>query len=160
MSRPTPDLRPATAADVAELVRLRKLMMHAMGAPTGDPGWERACHEFLATSLAEGTTGAVVADDPGLHGRLVACGVGTVAQRLPGPMAPSGRYGYIASMVTVEAWRGRGLATGIVVRLLDWFAGIGVQRVDLHASAEGEPIYRALGFAESPYPELRWRRAH
>ncbi len=160
MGEPTPALRLATAADVAELVRLRKLMMDAMGAPTGDPAWERACHEFLAASLAEGTTGAVVAGDPGEPGRLVACGVGTVAQRLPGPMAPNGRYGYIASMVTEEAWRGRGLATGIVRGLLDWFAGVGVRRVDLHASAQGEPIYRALGFTESPYPELRWRRAH
>jgi GNAT superfamily N-acetyltransferase len=159
MSGPTPALRPATAADVAELVRLRRLMMAAMEVPD-EPTWERACAEFLTASLAEGTTGAVVADDPERAGRLVACGVGTVAARLPGPATPNGRYGYIASMVTDERWRGRGLATGIVLALLGWFEGIGVHRVDLHASAQGEPIYRALGFTESAFPELRWRRAH
>jgi GNAT superfamily N-acetyltransferase len=158
MTAPTPALRPATAADVAELVRLRKVMMDAMGVPE-EPTWERACAEFLAASLAEGTTGAVVADDPDRAARLVAGGVGTVAVRLPSPMTPNGCYGYIASMVTEEPWRGRGLATGIVLGLLDWFAGVGVHRVDLHASAQGEPVYRALGFTESTYPELRWRRA-
>ncbi len=159
MSAPTPALRPAAASDVAELVRLRKVMMESMGVPE-EPTWEQACADFLTETLAEGTTGAMVADDPDRAGRLVACGVGTVAVRLPGPMTPNGRFGYIASMVTEEAWRGRGLATGIVLGLLDWFASVGVHRVDLHASPHGEPIYRALGFEESAYPELRWRRAH
>jgi len=44
MSGPTPALRPATAADVAELVRLRRLMMAAMEVPE-EPTWERACAE-------------------------------------------------------------------------------------------------------------------
>jgi GNAT superfamily N-acetyltransferase len=159
MSLPTPALRPATADDVAEVVRLRKLMLDVLGAPGAEP-WEQECARFLTASLADGTAGAVVAEDPGAPGRLVACGVGTVTRRLPGPANPEGRYGYIASMVTEEAWRGRGLATGIVQGLLDWFAGIGVHRVDLHASAQGEPVYRALGFTESAFPELRWRGAH
>ena len=159
MTAPTPALRRATAADVDELVRLRKVMMDTMGVPE-EPTWERTCAEFLTGSLAQGTTGGVVADDPDGAGRLVACGVGTVALRLPGPMTPNGRYGYISSMVTEVPWRGRGLATGIVLGLLDWFDGLGVHRVDLHASAQGEPVYRALGFTEGAYPELRWRRAH
>jgi GNAT superfamily N-acetyltransferase len=159
MSAPTPAVRPATAADVAELVRLRGVMLDALGAPGAGP-WEAECALFLAAAFADGTAGAVVADDPGTRGRLVACGVGTVTRRLPGPANPDGRYGYIASMVTEEPWRGRGLAGAIVQALLDWFGGIGVDGVDLHASAQGEPVYRALGFTESAFPELRWRRAH
>jgi GNAT superfamily N-acetyltransferase len=159
MSAPPPAIRPATAADVAELVRLRRVMLDALGAPGAEP-WEDECARFLTASFADGTAGAVVADDPATPGRLVACGVGTVARRLPGPANPDGRYGYIASMVTEEAWRGRGLAGAIVRGLLDWFDGIGVHRVDLHASAQGEPVYRALGFTESAFPELRWRGAH
>jgi GNAT superfamily N-acetyltransferase len=153
-----PALRLATADDVTELVRLRRVMMAALHTPA-EPTWERACAEFFTETLADGTTGVVVADDPDQPGRLVACGVGTVSRRPPGPNTPNGRYGYISSMVTEEAWRGRGLARAIVESLLDWFAGIGVHRVDLHASAQGEPIYRSLGFAEGEYPELRWRRA-
>jgi predicted GNAT family acetyltransferase len=89
----------------------------------------------------------------------VACGIGTIVRRLPGPNTPDGRYGYIASMVTEENWRGRGLAAGIVVGLLEWFGRRQVHAVDLHASAAGEPIYRRLGFADAQFPELRWRRS-
>ena len=35
----------------------------------------------------------------------------------------------------------------------------GIRSVDLHASAQGEPIYRAAGFTENDQPALRWRSA-
>jgi predicted GNAT family acetyltransferase len=60
-------------------------------------------------------------------------------------------------MVTEHAWRGLGLATRIVAELLAWFTARDVHKVDLHASAAGEPIYRRLGFADAQFPELRWR---
>lgn len=149
----TPPLRLATPADVDELVRLRRVMLDALGAGEG-AAWEDACAAFLRETLAAGTAAAVVADDPEAPGRLVACGVGTIDRRLPAPRNPDGLHGYIASMVTEPAWRGRGLAAGIVEELLAWLGERGVYRVDLHASRDGEPIYRRLGFTESPFPEL------
>jgi GNAT superfamily N-acetyltransferase len=152
----TPTLRLADLADVDELVRLRGVMMAALGV-ADEPTWAPACARFLRETMPAGDTGAVVAGDPGTPGRLVACGVGCVARRLPGPNPPNGCYGYIASMVTETGWRGRGLAGGIVAGLLDWFTARGVLKVDLHATAEGHPIYRRHGFAEGEFPELRWR---
>ncbi|HZM31182.1 MAG TPA: GNAT family N-acetyltransferase [Acidimicrobiales bacterium] len=151
--------RLATTADVDELVRLRALMMGMLGelGEPPEPTWRDACTAFLHDALATGDAGALVVDDPIVPGRLVACGVGTVTRRLPGPRTPDGRYGYIASMVTEAAWQGRGLATAIVAGLLHWFRDQGIDKVDLHATAHGEPIYRALGFAEGAFPELRWR---
>jgi GNAT superfamily N-acetyltransferase len=87
---------------------------------------------------------------------LVAGGVGLIEQRLPSPTNPTGRYGYVLSMVTEPAWRGRGIATGIMEALLAWFGDEAVTRVSLHATTAGEPIYRSLGFSASTYPELRW----
>ncbi|HET9558265.1 MAG TPA: GNAT family N-acetyltransferase [Actinomycetota bacterium] len=151
--------RLATTADVDELVRLRALMMGMLGelGEPAEPTWRDACAAFLRDALATGDAGALVVDDPAEPGRLVACGVGTVTRRLPGPRTPNGRYGYIASMVTETGWQGRGLATAIVAGLLDWFRAQGINKVDLHASAHGEPIYRALGFVDGAFPELRWR---
>jgi predicted GNAT family acetyltransferase len=57
-------------------------------------------------------------------------------------------------MVTETGWRGRGLATAIVVGLVDWYHATGVRRVFLHASEDGEAIYRGLGFREGAHPEL------
>jgi GNAT superfamily N-acetyltransferase len=162
-SATNPVVRLATSDDVDELVRLRAVMFDLLGQPSDEDGprsgWRAACRHVLAEGLTTGTVAGAVAEAPDGAMHLVACGVVSVWQRLPGPGTPDGRYGYIASMVTEEAWRGRGLAGAIVRGLLDWFDGIGVHRVDLHASAQGEPVYRALGFTESTYPELRWRRA-
>jgi GNAT superfamily N-acetyltransferase len=154
--QPELDLRLATFADLDELVRLRRVMMDALGV-ADEPTWPQACAAFLRETMSDASTAAVVAGDPAAPGRLVACGVGCIARRLPGPNTPNGRYGYIASMVTEPAWRGRGLAGGIVAGLLDWFVSRGVHKVDLHASAEGESVYRRAGFREGEFPELRWR---
>lgn len=163
-----PPLRLATADDVDELVRLRRVMMGAL-AVHDEPTWAVVCGDFLRRTLADGSVAAVVAGDPGAARDrpaaadhrgpqpLVACGIGVLVERVPGPETPTGRYGYVCSMVTEPAWRGRGLATGVLECLLAWFSDRGVQKVDLHASDEGEPIYRRLGFREGRFPELRWR---
>ncbi|HKY68806.1 MAG TPA: GNAT family N-acetyltransferase [Acidimicrobiales bacterium] len=163
-----PPLRLATADDVDELVRLRRVMMGALEV-CDEPTWALACADFLRRTLADGSAAAVVAGDPGAVPSgsaaadrhrpepLVACGIGVIVERVPGPETPTGRYGYVCSMVTEPDWRGRGLATGVVEGLLAWFADRGVRKVDLHASDEGEPIYRRFGFREGRFPELRWR---
>ena len=148
-----PPVRPATVADVDELVRLRAVMMAALGEADRGP-WRAASATFLRAALADGTAAARVVDDPAAPGRLVACGVGVVMRRLPGPRTLDGRVGHIASMVTEAPWRGRGLATAIVTGLVDWYGAVGVRRVYLHASEEGEAIYRGLGFREGAHPEL------
>lgn len=152
---PAPAIRAATAADVDELLRLRELMFTEMGVPADGAVWRRECRAFLREAMAAGTCVSFVAD---AGGRLVASGSGVVVRRLPGPETPTGTYGYVQSMVTERDWRGRGLARGIVVALLGWFRERGIAKVDLHATAEGEPIYRDLGFAPvTRYPEMRWR---
>jgi GNAT superfamily N-acetyltransferase len=141
------------AGDVDELVRLRAVMMAALGEPSSG-AWMAESAAFLRGALADGTAAARVADDPDRPGRLVACGVGVVMRRLPGPHTHDGRIGHIASMVTEAPWRGRGLARAIVVGLVDWYRSEGVRRVFLHASEDGEAIYRSLGFREGAHPEL------
>ncbi|GAA1023760.1 hypothetical protein Aple_090800 [Acrocarpospora pleiomorpha] len=41
--------------------------------------------------------------------------------------------------------------------LLDWFDGLGLSRVDLNASPDGQGLYRSLGFADHPDPTLSLR---
>lgn len=155
--RATLTARPATVEDIPELARLRELMWTSMGLAAADDGWREACAEVLAAWIGAGSAAAMVVDGP--DGGLVACGVGSVDQRLPGSSNPTGRYGYIANMVTEPGFRGRGLATVVLAALLDWFSAQGIRTVDLHASAQGEPIYRAAGFAENTQRALRWRSA-
>lgn len=138
--------------DVAELIRLRRVMFESLGTScsAADDG---AAAAVLVPGLASGDLFAAVVDGDGW---LAACGIGMVAQRVPGPGNPSGRYGYVQSMVTDERARRRGLARAVLTALLDRFAELGVTRIDLHASTMGEPLYRSVGFAPGRQPELRW----
>ena len=86
-------------------------------------------------------------DEPGAP-RLAACAVGRVEERLPAPIHPAGRFGFIFNVCTDPRYQGRGYARATTEALLDWFAGQGVTRVDLHATEGAEELYRSLGFAE------------
>jgi ribosomal protein S18 acetylase RimI-like enzyme len=150
-------VRWATEDDLDELVRLRRVMFESIGmeVTVADDDATRA---VLGPGLTSGEFFAAVVDsEPGGDGHLAACGIGMSARRVPSPGNPEGLYGYIQSMVTDERDRRRGYGRAVLLALLDGFAERGIHRVDLHASAMGEPLYRAEGFRPGTQPELRWR---
>jgi GNAT superfamily N-acetyltransferase len=144
-------IRQATDADIDELIRLRELMLSSLDFPAGDPSWHDAGARYLRDGFVAGEVVGFVAD---VDGRVVGGGVGILEHRMPGP--GNGLHGYIMSMATDPEHRGQGIAGGVVDALLAWFKERDVRVVDLHASAQGDPVYRARGFAEARYPELRW----
>ncbi|MCU7823056.1 GNAT family N-acetyltransferase [Kitasatospora sp. DSM 101779] len=165
-------VRPAGAADAPELVRLRALMFAAMAAAPGDgpeePGgegpdgpWrataERMLRERLAVPGELRTLQAYVVDDPDRPGRLAACAIGTLEERLPAPGHPDGRFGFVFTVSTDPGRRRRGHARACIEALIGWFDGRRVTRIDLHATADGEDLYRGLGFGEHARPLSRQR---
>ena len=141
-------VRAAGPEDAAELVRLRRLMFRSMNGHDQPGSWEEAARTLIRGRLADpgGTLGAFVVDVAG--GGLAACAVGTVEQRLPAPGHPTGRFGFIFNVCTDPGHRRRGYARATTEALLGWFAEHGVTRVDLHATADAEGLYRDFGFAE------------
>ena len=137
-------LRQATPADAAQLARLRHLMVQSMGLATdADTGWIPAATAYFRQTLAGGSlVGVVVEHD----GSLVSCGVIEFKQRVPSPWNPSGTYAYISSMSTDPLWRRRGCARAVLDELVREARRRGVHRVELHATADGAPLYRAVGF--------------
>jgi ribosomal protein S18 acetylase RimI-like enzyme len=139
--------RRGSVEDAEELTRLRGVMIAAV-SPTLDDSWRKPCIEAFRDALADqdGALQAFVTDAPDEPGRLGACSVGVVQQRLPSPSNLVGVTGYILSVATDPRYRRQGHARVVVAATLDWFRGRGVERVDLHASEEGEPLYRDFGF--------------
>ncbi|MET8003571.1 GNAT family N-acetyltransferase [Nonomuraea glycinis] len=167
------EARRATAADADELVRLRAVLLAHMSGrdPAGDD-WRRAAAEMFRARLDEPdpTLAAFVVDRldwpdrsdwPDRPGALAACAVGAVDQRLGGPGNPAGTTGYVYNVATDPDQRRRGYSRQCVTALLDWYRDRGIAAVFLRASAEGEPLYRSLGFARTPDPSmlLRFPRA-
>lgn len=142
-------VRRATPADAVELTRLREIMLMVMG-PVPDREWWDPCVEAFRTRLADpdGLMQAFVIDAPDEPGVLASCSVGIALYRLPGPHNPSGMWGYVMNVATDPRYRRRGYARAVVQSTLDWFADNGIARVDLHASQDGAPLYRDLGFNE------------
>ncbi|QCX74442.1 Acetyltransferase (GNAT) family protein [Streptomyces sp. YIM 121038] len=152
-------IRQAVGDDVPELVRLRALLFETLGGaffnPTaGDEEWRHRLAAVLKEQLGSDAVRILVVD--GGDG-LAACGIGTIEQRLPGPHLRNGRIGFVLGVVTDPAHRRRGHSRAIMRGLLDWFREQGAARVDLHASPDGEPLYRDLGFTDHPDPALYWR---
>jgi GNAT superfamily N-acetyltransferase len=141
-------VRTARGDDVPEVVRLAEIMYRALGAQCSEVQWDYwrgAAADALRRRLGADLT-VVVVDEPGVATRLVSCGAGTIAARLPNPWHDTALVGYIQWMSTHPAFRRRGLARAVLSGLLEWFEGRGVDSVELHASTEGVALYRAAGF--------------
>lgn len=151
-------VRRAGADDAESLVRLRALMLAAMGNDIDGP-WQATAVEWFAAQLASpGTFAAYVVDDP--DAGVVAGAAGNVFVHPPGPNDPTTVRGHLYNVSTEPGFRRRGLARACVVALMDWFENeTGVGQVELHATDYGIELYRDLGFNESKYPSLRFRTA-
>ncbi|MER5338908.1 GNAT family N-acetyltransferase [Streptomyces mirabilis] len=160
-----PAVRQAVEYDLVELVRLRALLFEDLGGDffspaSADDDWLDALAVVLKEQLTSDAVRILVVDGDGDGDGdrgLAACGIATIEQRLPGPHLRNGRIGHVIGVVTDPSYRRRGHSRSIMRGLLDWFGEREVARVDLYASAEGEPLYRELGFTHHPDPALYWR---
>jgi GNAT superfamily N-acetyltransferase len=58
----------------------------------------------------------------------------------------AGRHGIVLNVYTESAWRRRGLAELLMRHVLEWARAQRLDRLVLHASAEGRALYERLGF--------------
>lgn len=147
--------REATNDDVDEVVRLAALMYASMGHDASKPEWVDAARHQFVTRVGSDLVVFVVDDADGR--RLVASAAGTVNLRLPAPNNLSGEVGYVQWVATDEHARRQGHARAVMQALLDWYDERGVRVVELHATPDGEPLYRELGFTDDGPVALRRR---
>ena len=148
-------VRAATVDDAAEVVRLAAVMYASMGLDVSDPAWMRAAEGAFRSRLGDDLA-AFVVDHPG-GARLAASGAGTISRRLPSPNNPTARVGYIQWVATDADARRQGFARAVMQALLDWYDEQQVVVVELHATDDGEALYRALGFGQEGGIALRRR---
>lgn len=141
--------RLATVADVLELVRLRSLMFESMGVEsTAD--WHGAARDRITEGLGDGSLLAAVVDSPLPAGGLASSGIAVIVEQMPGPTHPTGIEARISSMCTDPGHRRQGLAAAVLDRLLAELHDRGIQRIELHATPEGRPLYASRGFGPRP----------
>lgn len=148
--------RHADLGDIDEIIRLREIML-APWFDMSDTSWKAETAAILHRRLDEPkpTMAVTVIDAPDGSGTLASCATGVISERLPNPVNPSGRYGWIFNVVTDPQWRKRGYSRACTQTLLDWFGDQSVHVLELLASDQGKGLYEELGFKVSEEPAMR-----
>lgn len=148
-------IRFATADDADALVRLRAEMFAAMGQEVGgaEAPWRRAARAWFAARLGGPDLIVTVAELPGVG--PVASAMAVLESRAPSPTNSAGLAAHVSQVSTLPEHRRRGSARRCMASLLAALDARGIVRTDLFATTDGDALYRAAGFRDSPYPALR-----
>lgn len=142
-------IRPATADDIPDLVRLRRTMFESMGYddPAQLAAADEAAAAYFATAIPTGAFYGWLAFT--VTGQTVGSGGAVIDRHPPGPNNLSGQSGYIMNVSTLPSYRRQGIARRMMQTILHWLAERGIQHVTLHATETGRPLYEQMGFVES-----------
>lgn len=80
---------------------------------------------------------------------IAAMGGITVFETPPNQKMPHGRMAHLSSMYTVPEYRGRGLASNLLKKLVGEATVLGCDLITLNASPMGKPLYLKHGFKEA-----------
>ncbi len=108
---------------------------------------------WLARALADGSYRHWLALDS--SGCVVGGGGVLLCPWPANPKDPCTQRAVILNVYTEPEFRKRGTARQIMLTILAWLKKHGFRAVNLHASAEGRPLYEKLGF--EPTNEMRLR---
>ena len=112
---------------------------------------QRELQVFFQQSMQEGTLFAFLAE---IEGCAISWGV-MILKKIPGDFNRSSYLeGDILNMYTLPDFRRKGISSRILEALLSEAKVLGVSKVALHCSKDGEPLYRKYGFTDPVYPYL------
>ncbi|MCX6220001.1 MAG: GNAT family N-acetyltransferase [Bacteroidia bacterium] len=107
--------------------------------------------QFFLQTMKEGSFFALLAE---YEGKAVSYG-GMILKKIPGDLNQSSYLeGDILNMYTLPEYRRKGISSLILKQLLTEAKTMGVSKVALHCSKDGEPLYRKFGFTDPVYPYL------
>lgn len=151
-SKPNPLVREATVADAAEIVRLGELMYNAVDIQGNDAWRANALRQVSERLGGPDLVGWVVdADASGAPGSpLAASALVNRHPRLSPPGQSADWRAYVQWISTDPAFRRRGYARALTLRVLEYADAQGVDVVELHSSPYGRALYLDLGFVEFP----------
>lgn len=86
---------------------------------------------------------------------VIATGGMTIIKRPGSFKNPEGVTGYIMNMFTLPGYRRKGISTALLHKLTDTGHKMGINAFELHATKDGEPVYKQHGFSLHHEPTYR-----
>ncbi len=112
---------------------------------------EKVTRDWISKRLADGGLIGFIAKAPG--GTVAGSGCIWIREEQPRPTNPRQAVPYLMSMYTENEFRRKGVARLIVKAALKWCRDHAYERIVLHASEAGRPLYEEFGF--EPTTEMR-----
>jgi GNAT superfamily N-acetyltransferase len=138
--------RLASVNDAESLASLRVDFLIAVGdVPEQVSSLQPALHTYFKTKLASGEFVAFLAEQ---NSQIIATSGMVFSEHPPSPRYPEGRGAYIMNMYTLPAFRGRGIATALLQKLITLARDRRCTRISLHGLPIAEAIYTKAGFVE------------
>jgi GNAT superfamily N-acetyltransferase len=151
-------------ADASVIAWHRARMFQDMGElpPPAFESLRAVAETALAGALARGEYVGWLLTPEEAPGRVVAGAGVQLRDVLPHPVdtdgevgVAAGRHGIVLNVFTEPDWRRRGLAELLMRHVLAWAREQRLDRLVLHASAEGRSLYERLGFVATN--EMRFK---
>ncbi len=141
-------LKKASLSDIETLIEYRIIFLYeAQGRPDEalELNLRKSLKEYFSKALESDTYTSYIAE---YEGKCVGFS-GMVFREQPGNFEiPNGKTGYILNMFTLKEYRNNGIASLLFQKLIDEAKQRNLDRLELHATLDGEPIYRQFGFNE------------
>jgi ribosomal protein S18 acetylase RimI-like enzyme len=137
--------RKANIDDIDILSSLRKKQLVDEGIdPTIDI--DRELYDFFQKKLSDGSLIQWLVED---KEEIVACGAIVIYEFPPSFTNRTGKKAYVTNMYTKETYRGQGIASTLLTKLVDEVKDAGITKIWLGASKLGRPVYKKFGFQET-----------
>lgn len=135
----------ATANEIDQLIYLRKKQLVDEGI---EPNQEidTELKEFFTNKMSDGSLIEWIIED---NEEIIATGAIVFYEFPPTYTNKSGKKAYITNMYTKESYRGQGIATKLLTKLVAEAKTAGIIKIWLGASNLGRPVYKKFGFKEA-----------
>lgn len=137
--------RKATVDDANLLMEWRKIQLVEEGIKA-DKDIDKELEAFFQKKLAEESLIQWIVEE---QTEIIATGAILIYDFPPSYTNKSGKKAYVTNMYTKNDYRGKGIATGLLTKLVDEAKSLGITKMWLGASKLGRPVYKKFGFKET-----------
>jgi GNAT superfamily N-acetyltransferase len=139
-------IRRAALEDIDELIKLRIELLKEVGnlwSEDDAPVLIEATQRYFSEKIPAGEFIALIAE---VDGRIVGISGIVPIERPPVANNLAGREGYVLNMYTKPDFRGKGIATLLLEKIISFAKSNSMLRIWLHATPIAMGIYKRFGF--------------